>query len=138
MSNQPEIRWMGEFFDLLLRTTQNGQGRIFLEDLDTEWKKKARRKFRSHPFNYDGVERMCLCVSELLGERLRGICTNELYRQVQHKGHAFLEEIGRVAAEHGVDFGARGTDRNVTPIEVAEFAGVTKVVAGKAFPNTQE
>ena len=130
----PEIRCMGEFFDLLLKT-EDGQGRIFLEDWDNELIPKDRRKFRGKPFNHKWVEILCAYVSSMMSDRLRGICTDGLYNLISRQGHAFLEEIGRVAAEHGVDFGALGTDRNVTIAEMAESQGVIRVVDGKVTPN---
>ncbi len=127
------ISTMGEFFDELSKT-KNGQGKIWLEDLVEECNPEQLAEFRATPFNHEEVLFLRDAICSMMYERLRGICTDELYERVGKNGHQFLEEMGVLSAKHGVDFGARGTDTNVTATEHCESAGVIKVVNGIVKP----
>ena len=129
---------MGEFLDLLLAQTENGQGKIWLEDFVAEEPPAELVMFRASPFNHENVQRLRDFMAGMMNERLAGICTEELYKLIQKRGHAFLQEIGELSASEGVDFGARGTDRNVTFAEILQGADIILVVDGKVQPKKQE
>ncbi|MDO8537090.1 MAG: hypothetical protein Q7R94_02495 [bacterium] len=131
------LKNMGEFFDLLLKT-ENRQGKSWLEDIVNESEPTDFATFRAEPFNHEHVAELCDTVSMMMAERLQGICTEELYALISKWGHQFLQDIGEVAAKEGVDFGARGTDRNITITEVAEAAGVIEVIDGRVRPKQSD
>ena len=121
------MKKLGEFIDLLGQT-KNSNGRFWLlwelpEKIGpAEWKHA-----RSAPFVPQTVLELAEVIRTLISERLNDISTDELYKDTKQEGHAFLQEIYRLATEHGIEVTLEEIDMPLTPTEMMAAAGYVRV-----------
>lgn len=117
----------GEFIDAVIKT-KIVEAQCFMEDWMAMATEEQWAEYRPMELTKELVLALAEDMAKFFRESINGICTDALYTEVIHDGHAFLKEIHSKAVELGVDVALEEIDALLTVTEALVASGAARVV----------
>ena len=132
------MRILGEFVDLLGQT-RNCDGRFWLlTELPEKTGVKEWEHARNAPFIRQAILELAEVLRALISERLADISSEDLYLDTREQGHAFLQELHRLAVEHEIEVMLEEIDQPLTPSEMMAAAGYVRITEEGCVELTEQ